>query len=237
MVKAKHSAEACAAGDFVPVASRGVGLDQFVSESLVVSLAVIVGDLLVDGVAEMHLAEKDDPVEALLFDRANEPFDVRVCVRRLVGREHDLRPRLLKALLESGGEFRIAVAEEEAAVEEKTIDGIGEVSGDLFHEIVTKRWRTCGEVNTPRGHLHDEKQIIRHQAAFRPDFNGREIDGCQYVPMRLDERRPRCLSLPVGSRFDPVLFENVSNSRVGYVVANVGQLALNTVVRAAKVVA
>ena len=46
MVEAKHPAEPLAASDLVPVVARGVGLDQFVPEPLVVPLAVVMREVL-----------------------------------------------------------------------------------------------------------------------------------------------------------------------------------------------
>ena len=47
--------------------------------------------------------------------------------------------------------------------------------------------------------------------------------------MRFDEGLPRGLSLPVWSRFNSVLFEDIANSRIGYVVADVRESALDTI--------
>ena len=53
--------------------------------------------------------------------------------------------------------------------------------------------------------------------------------------MRFDERRPRRLSFPVRRGFDSVLLENVANGRVGDMVADVGQRALDSVVASGRV--
>jgi hypothetical protein len=52
-----------------------------VPQALVVALGVVVLDKFADGAAQMTLAERNDVPEALLPDRANKPFRVRVQIR------------------------------------------------------------------------------------------------------------------------------------------------------------
>ena len=47
-------------------------------ESLVVSLTMVMLDVLVDDETQMPLAERDDTMEALLFDRPYEPLGIGV---------------------------------------------------------------------------------------------------------------------------------------------------------------
>ena len=44
-------------------------MQELVVESLVVSLTMVMLDVLVDDEAQMSFAERDDTMEALLFDR------------------------------------------------------------------------------------------------------------------------------------------------------------------------
>ena len=45
-------------------------------------------------------------------------------------------------------------------------------------------------MNSPRAEFHCKEQIERRQAAFGPDFDGREINRCYHVPMGFEERGP-----------------------------------------------
>ena len=49
-------------------------MQELVVESLVVSLTLVMLDVLVDDEAQMPLAERDDTMEALFFDRPDEPL-------------------------------------------------------------------------------------------------------------------------------------------------------------------
>ena len=59
-----------------------VSLQELVVESLVVSLTMVMLDVLVDDEAQMPFAERDDTMEALLFDRPDEPLGIGVETRR-----------------------------------------------------------------------------------------------------------------------------------------------------------
>ena len=51
-------------------------MQELVVESLVVSLTLVMLDVLVDDEAHMPLAERDDTMEALFFDRPDEPLGI-----------------------------------------------------------------------------------------------------------------------------------------------------------------
>jgi hypothetical protein len=53
-------------------------LQKLVIESLMVSLAVVVLDVLPREDAQVALTERDHSIETFLFDRPHEPFGVRV---------------------------------------------------------------------------------------------------------------------------------------------------------------
>ena len=61
-------------------------LQKPVVESLMVSLAVVVLDVLPGEEAQVALAERDHSIETFLFDRSHEPFGVRVEIGTLPNR-------------------------------------------------------------------------------------------------------------------------------------------------------
>ena len=73
-----------------------------------------------------------------------------------------------------------------------------------------------------RGDFHHEKQVVRDQAALGPDFDRREINRRHHIPMGFEEGGPRHAALAVRSWFYSIRLENVADSRVGDVVADVG---------------
>ena len=69
---------------------------------------------------------------------------------------------------------------------QEAVYGIGQVSGDLLHPDCVGIGRTAGEVSTPCLELHDKQQVEGNEAAFRPNFNRREINCAQHLP---DDKR------------------------------------------------
>ncbi len=53
-------------------------MQELVVESLMVSLAMVMLDVLVDDEAQMTLAEWDDSIETLLLDRPDEPLGIGI---------------------------------------------------------------------------------------------------------------------------------------------------------------
>ena len=53
-------------------------MQELVVESLMVFLAMVVFDVLVDEKVHMSLAERDDSIETLLLNRADEPLGMSV---------------------------------------------------------------------------------------------------------------------------------------------------------------
>ncbi len=56
--------------------------EQTISDTLMIAFTVVVCDVFIYDQAQMFLAERHDAIETFLFDRANEPLGMRVCVRR-----------------------------------------------------------------------------------------------------------------------------------------------------------
>ena len=57
-------------------------LDQFVGQALVIVFSMVMHDEFGDGPAEVSLAQRGQPVQALLLERADESLRVRIAVRR-----------------------------------------------------------------------------------------------------------------------------------------------------------
>ena len=60
-------------------------MQELVVESLMVSLAMVMLDVLVDDEAQMTLAEWDDSIETLLLDRPDEPLGIGIEIGTLRG--------------------------------------------------------------------------------------------------------------------------------------------------------
>jgi hypothetical protein len=70
---------------------RGRTIDQLVSETWVVPLAMVVRRELVKCLAQVPFAERNDAIQAFLRHRPDESLRVRVAVRRCRRRARDAR--------------------------------------------------------------------------------------------------------------------------------------------------
>ena len=89
-------------------------LNQFVAQPLMIPLAMIVGDKFGDGPSKMALAERNQPIETFLFDRADEAFGVGVRIRRPIRRLDDAEPGVLQARADRLTPLRVPVADQHA---------------------------------------------------------------------------------------------------------------------------
>ena len=64
--------------------------------------------------------------------------------------------------------------------------------------------RAACEVDLPRGNLHHEQQVVRHQSTSAQDLDRRELNRGQHVPIGLDEGRPRGLAFSIWCGLDAV---------------------------------
>ena len=76
-------------------------MQELVVESLMVSLAMVMLDVLVDDEAQMTLAEWDDSIETLLLDRPDEPLGIGIVKSRQLQLMPTLRIELFASRIPS----------------------------------------------------------------------------------------------------------------------------------------
>ena len=89
---------------------------------------------------------------------------------------------LFQDVTKCGAELRVSIHQQVAFALEEAIERIGQVSGDLLHPDFVGIWCATSEMNSPRGHFHDEQEVVRDQATLGPDFDGGEVDRCRARP-------------------------------------------------------
>ena len=97
---------------------------QLVVESLVVSLAMVVLDVLVNYLPQVAFTQQNDSVETFLLDGAHEPFRVGVQIRASRRQLDRLDTAALEDLAESTAEERISVVNQVPRSSEKAIDRV-----------------------------------------------------------------------------------------------------------------
>src|SRR5262245_30814232 len=96
-------------------------LDQRVLEPLMIPLTMIMMDELRHGPSEVALAERNQPVEALLLDGSDKTLRVRIRIRCPHGRQDDANPRLAEALLYLLAPFPIPIADQDGVVPQQPV--------------------------------------------------------------------------------------------------------------------
>ena len=86
-----------------------------------IPLAMIVIDEFREGPSEVALAERNDPIEALVFDRSHEAFRVGVRIRRLKRRLHDVHPGLAQQPPHLPAPFPVTIADQHAMVAQQPV--------------------------------------------------------------------------------------------------------------------
>jgi len=103
-----------------------------------IPLAMVAGDEFRDRSSMMTFAERNQGVQTLLFDRADELFGVRVRIGCAIWAPDDANPRVLEARPHRPTPLGVPVADQDA-----TPIGVNEreVPHDLTHERLIGMWR------------------------------------------------------------------------------------------------
>ena len=159
-------------------------MQELVVESLVVSLTLIMLGVLVNDEPQMPLAERDDTMEALLFDRPDEPLGIGVEIRAL--RRQPDRPHIAtrQDLATDPRVERIAVMNQLTRGSQEAIDWIGQIAGHLFHPPAIGLRVDPSDVHTAGLQRDHEEDEIPPQTGQGEHLDREEIGGRQAFPVR-----------------------------------------------------
>ncbi len=150
--------------------------DELVFQTLVISCSVIMRDESTHSSPRRGLAEKNQFVKTLRFQRSKEPFQVCVQVwasRRQTNRLHAL---VTQEVSKRPTERRVAVHDQVLLVLEKAVLMVGQFEGDRFHPNFVRIGGAARELDASGFQPHDKEQIESGQAILGPYFNSREVD-------------------------------------------------------------
>ena len=85
---------------------------------------------------------------------------------------------------ELGGEFGVAVTDDEPMPAEEPVHRIGQVPGDLRHEDPVGGGRDTGHVGTPSLQVDEEQDVLRGEPERRPHFRREEVHPGDLAPLR-----------------------------------------------------
>jgi len=164
---------------------------------------------------------RDRAAETFGCERAEIPLKMSVQVRTLGRKSHRLDALVAKEVAKRLAEPGVAIHEQITFSVEEAVFEVRQIPRNLPHPGFVRMDRCASEVNAARLQLNDKQQVERHQTTLRPDFNSREVDGREDIPVRFEERLSCGLSVPVRCGLDAVCFQNVSDGLIRDVVAKI----------------
>ena len=194
------------------------------------SISVVVIAVLVDGVSQVPLADRDDAIETFRLDRSHKPLRIRIQVRtawreldgvHAVGTEH----------FDHGlSEHRITVMEQVLVVSQESIKVVELLTQRVVHPFATRSITNPCDLDAACSDIDDEEHMEPGEPFLRPYLDREEVHRCDDAPMHLQKLSP-CGAF--GSRwrgFKPVFLEDIGDGGAGDAMTEFAQLTLDPLV-------
>ena len=207
----------------------GVRERNYVTQSLMISFVVIVGDVFAECMEQRAFAKEDELVEAFFFDGAHPAFGKCVEVGGTWRQLQRLSADTPKQLVKGVGELAVAVVQKIAGAW-KCVFFSGHVAGDLFHPSLVGGAGRAAKNNLAGAHLDEEQDVVGGQSRLRPDLGGEKVGCPEDIFVAADELSPRQAPSAGEGRSQSVLAENVAYGLSGNGVTEVGERARDAVV-------
>ncbi len=182
-----------------------------VVDPLMRALRVVAVNELGDEVIEVALTEDHEVVEAFVFDGLNETFDVRVEVRRTLGKPLRFGACIISDDgVELRGELRVAVAQQIRALDTGLVQMHGEVASLLLDPFGVRCFGGGRNDDATASDMNEREQVEIAAPAVGPAADGQEVARPQSFRVACDEVVPSDSGAP-RSGFLPVFFEDVAD--------------------------
>ena len=143
---------------------RRAPLQDALAPPLVGSLVMVMRHVFPQQVSDVALPQRHHPVQALLLDRPDEPFGIRVRIRRPHRRLDHAHATRRQHRSYRGAPRGIPVTDQEAARGGHPLVGRHEFACDLLHELPIRVRRRAHDPDAPRRQLDDEQRVVGHHA-------------------------------------------------------------------------
>ena len=160
-------------------------MQELVVESLMVSLAMVMLDVLVDDEAQMTLAEWDDSIETLLLDRPDEPLGIGIEIGTLRRKSDRLNAAARQDLAKDTSVKGISVVNQMPRSPQEAIARVGQIAGLLLHPRAARLRMDPGDGHAAGLQLDHEEDKIPPEPCQRQHLDREQIAGRQAVPVRL----------------------------------------------------
>lgn len=168
----------------------GVTIDEFIAESLMIPLAMIVLCVLLLRVPQAAFTHRDHLRQGFGLERTNESLGIRIQIgasrRELEGPDSRARQGDLEGL----GEERMSIANQESLDPEEPAFGNGEIPGQPSCPLAIQRWRWAGDEDRSGPRIDHERHEMSNPSTPSDDFDTEEIRRRDGSPVSLEECPP-----------------------------------------------
>lgn len=162
---------------------------------------------------------------------SHESFEIRIQIRTPRRQQNRFHRGAVGQILPQRLKLRVPVHQQMRRVPQEIFVGSSQISADLPNPFPIRIGRNSRDLNSSGLQFHDNQDVHRHESLHRPDFNRGEVNCSERLPVSLQKSFPRgSTTFPFRSRFDTVLFENVSDRLIAHRMLEVRQRPLDPVV-------
>ena len=163
-------------------------------EATMWAAGVVVGEVLTQDCFEVATPEHEHPVEALSPRCPHKAFREHVGPRRPDGGLDDLGPFRPKDFVETGGELRVPVTDEELRPTTRSGQVADQVAGDLRDKAVLGVLGYAQKVSPPGGVLNSEQDVqpLEEHGAYAEEVRGQDPLGLGFEELCPARASPRC---------------------------------------------
>jgi hypothetical protein len=112
---------------------------------------------------------------------------------------------ILEHAAERLAELAVAIEDQEPLLSQESVDAVGQVPGDLFHDIVVRVRRAADDRHGARRAIDDEERVVGRGPARCLDLGREEVAGRDRRSAGAQELSPRRPLRSLRSGVDPVL--------------------------------
>jgi hypothetical protein len=159
---------------------------------------------------QMSYAEEYEVIQALVAQRANEPFNERLAVRRTAGSAHDLDPLFGQSLVKVAWKLPIPVVLDELHSEARFTGALHEIFGLSRHPNLVGMQRGGREFDPSSLDVEEDQDEGVAKTLCSQNSLTDEVGLPQTCRMSSDELVPRAATSR-GTRIQPALLEDVAD--------------------------
>ena len=173
------------------------------------------GDMLNESCSKRVFTEDDDVIETLSPDSAKKPVHYGIAVGTAGRNPHAIGATGLEKRAPRLCEERIPTVDEVGRVAKESVDGVGQVAGDLEQPGSIRLDPNAGYVDFARAQFDHEEAHDADGTKHAEGLDGEEVASVERVPVSAEELFPGALSVSLWSWFEAGSLQDVCHRTAG----------------------